>query len=219
MPDLRNFLLNTDAPIDKIIGSSTGSIFIPANDFRDVIINHGFGFTPLFYIKWSNTPSFNPSYESQWFQPSSIPFSMYGNSSSVDMRLFANNFDVGAVTLYYQVIYFMPTDVNVNMPLVSLDNFQLNTDYNYTKIISEGKISAGSGVINHNLGYLPQVEAWFMRSNDGRCLRLDYSFPENPGFFSSPEVEVTETQVIFRQSQDAFNNATAYHYKIYADGI
>lgn len=218
MVDLRNFLLNTDAPIDKIIGSSTGSVTVPSNDFADVIINHGFSFTPLFYVKWSTSPTFSPSYESQWFQPSSVPYSIYGNSSSSDMRLSASNLSGSSVTLYYQIIYFMPSDVSTDVPSVSLDDFQLNTDYNYTKIVLEGVLNSGSGTIDHNLGYIPQVEAWYVRSSDGRCLRLDYSYPEDPGLFSSPEVEVTSTQIIFRQSQDTFNNATKYYYKIYAEG-
>lgn len=217
MADLRNFLLNTDAPIDKIIGSSTGSVSVPSNDFREVVINHGFSFTPLFYIKWSTSPTFNPSYESQWFQPSSLPYSVYGTSSSSDMRLSVSNYG-GTVTIYYQVIYFMPSDINVSVPIVSLDNFQMNTDYNYTKIISEGRINGSSGTITHDLGYIPQVEAWYIRATDGRCIRLDYSYPQSPGLFSGPEVEVTSTQVILRNSQDTFNNAVAYYYKIYAEG-
>lgn len=208
------FLLNTDYPIDKVSGSVTGQFDVASGASAFPVVAHGLGYTPLYFLKWSTTPDFSTSYDEI-----GVSFNFVQNSAQTDatnLYMFALNLTGSTVTVYYRVIFFAPTDLDpdVGNTQSGLDNFVLNTDYNYTKIFQEGVTSGASATIPHGLGYYPQVEAWYIRASDGRCVHL---VSNNVVANDVPRATITENELIL--TNGSFTSASRWHYKIYADSV
>lgn len=213
--DGKDTLLNTDYPIDKIIGYSTGSFSISAFNSTTVTVPHSYTFAPLFFLKWSTTSDFSVSYDEIGVSFNYI--SVNANADTVNVYLFPFNNTGSSVTIYYRLIYFMPTTVNeiAAQTQSALDSYVLNTDYNYTKIYEEGYIASSSGSITHNLGYYPQVEAWYVRASDSRLIHV---VEGNVGLFAtSPYVSVTDSDVTLNNGSGV--SVSGWHYKIYLDEV
>lgn len=212
--EAKGTLLNTDYPIDKIVGYSAGSQSVPAFGVPTITVPHGMAYAPLYYIKWSNTADFAVSNDEI-----GVSFNrslLFSNADSTNIYLFPFNNTGGSLTFYYRIIYFMPTDVDViqDETQSDFDDFILNTDYNYTKILDQGLLNSSSATIAHNLGYYPQVEAWYVRASDGRLVHV----VENAVHTSdNPRVQVTQDSVIF--TNGSFLGVSAWHYKIYLDEV
>lgn len=206
------FLLNTDYPIDKVSGTLTGSFTVASAASAFPEINHGLGYAPLYFLKWSLTPNFDTSYDEM-----GVTFNFVQNSAQVDatkLYMFALNLTGATVTIYYRVVFFAPTDIDPDIAgtQASLDKFALNTDYNYTKIFSEGVTAGGSATIEHGLGYYPQVELWYSRQSDGRMVHI---VANDATYTDVPRAIITPTQLILQNG--SLISAGRWHYKIYAD--
>lgn len=211
----KNTLLNSDYPIDKIIGYSVGSQTVSGSSFPDINVPHGFGFKPLFYIKWSTTPDFSISYEETGISFNQVSLNGYADNTNIVLIPFNNT--LSSVTFYYRIIYFMPSNIDVSNAQTqsSFDDFVINTDYNYTKIFSQGISSSSSVTIDHNLGYYPQVEVWYERS-DGRLIHLVDNYVS--GSTERPQARVTTSQLILTNG-GLVTSVVAWHYKIYLDEV
>ena len=207
------FLLNTDYPLDKVSGYGSGEFTVAAFDSTTYEIAHELGYTPLYIVKWSTDPTFATS-----FDEIGVSFNFVQLTAQTDIAklyLFSLNLTASPVTIYYRVIYFMPTDVDLEAVSTQfgLDAFTLNTDFNYTKVFTEGVVPSGNATVDHNLGYYPQVEAWYVRG-DGRCVHLVANDVSSTG---TQRVVVTPTQIILNAG--SFNPAVKWHYKIYLDVV
>lgn len=211
---IADLLLSTDFPIDKIVGFQSGNYSLPSG-FQTNTINHGFGWQPLYMLRWSTDSDFATSFDERGVSFNFI--SVSASTSSANIQLTSLNQTGATVTIYYRVLYFLPTTVDMDSANTqsSLDSFFMNTDYNYTKIFSEGTTSPTS-TINHGLGYMPQVEAWYVRQLDSRLSRVvqgaSFSSPS-----SEPSVLVDDNIISFTQGSSP--QSTLWHYKIYADSI
>lgn len=206
--------LTTDYPIDVVAGYQTGSVSVGAASSIAPVIAHGLGYTPLYFLKWSTTPDFSISFDEVGVTFNFIQLS--AQTDSTNLYLFALNITSSSQTLYYRVIYFMPTNININAPgtQLYLDDSNLNSDYNYTKIYEEGLTGGSSATVAHNLGYYPQVEAWYIRSSDSRCVHcVEGQATGN----ATPIIVVTPTEVQFINGSST--SASNWHYKIYADEV
>jgi hypothetical protein len=209
--DPRNFLLNTDYPMDKIAGSFTGSKLVAGSSSETVTLSHAFGAAVLPIVKWSTTSNFAVSYE----ESSTNTVAGYGvlaNSDTDSVNIIIGNNNAGAGTIYYRVYYFMPYDADVDVLATAsgLGNFVINTDYNYSKVFLEGRTTANPQTITHNLGYYPQIEAWNIRSGVYRHVMYGESYG---GTVYDMSITVTTTTAVF-------TSATAndrFYYRIYAD--
>lgn len=165
MADPRDFLLNTDYEMDKIILFKTGDI---PRDALDVAVPHGLSFTPLIFGICSGDPNFAENF--------SIPCDNIGNSRDIQFYAWADetniylsytgNQSTSPNKFYYRIYGFEPTNVKAHVASTSnyANNFILNTDYNYCKLKSAGIVDAtyyATTTIPHNLNYLPQVMAWY----------------------------------------------------------
>lgn len=217
MTDARNFLFNTDFPIDKITGYQTGSLTVSTGSSSNPSIAHGLGYAPLYMLKWSTSPTFDTSFDEIGVNTSDR-FFLNAQTDSTNLYIFASNNSGASITFYYRVIYFMPTNVDIDAPETApdLDSFALNTDFNYTKVFQESFVNSPSATIVHDFGYYPQVEAWYVRSSDGRIVHsvsneLSSSSP------SEPRVTVTTSSVQLEDGSSV--TASGWHYKIYADEV
>lgn len=216
MSDARNFLFNTDFPIDQIVYIREGSTTIGTGG--TVNIAHGLPFIPNVIFYWSFDSDFATVYDQNVgpFPSGNIgfPFTLQVTASSDATNVILNaNGTLGPSTVYYRIFAFQPSDYtgDVDPTASSADNFTLNTDFNYTKLLTYDKVTVNAGgttTITHDLGYIPQVLAWTVFS--GTSNPLLYSALD--GF--NRDVEVTTTSIII--NNDTFLDYDFY-YRIYAD--
>lgn len=211
MANPRNFLLNSDYPIDKVIFVRSGSFYYTAGSWS-VDITHNLGFIPLPYVQWSLDADFSTVQETtekpSGLNPYSFPHEMVYSADNTKITLIFYNQDLVATTYYYRIIAFMPSNINALIPEIAIDadKLTLDTDYNYTKLITSGINTTGE--VTHNLGYTPQVLWWGERANK-------IETPMNYGassYFAGTTPSVTTTKVIFPDT-----TTYKYHYRIYAD--
>lgn len=177
--DPRDFLLNTDFGMDKIIyvKEYSTTVSTPTND---VAIPHGLPTAPLVFGVWSNNPDFSNSHnlndsEDPWNNV--LRVSAYADMQNVYLSFVPNYTNQAYVsTDFYVRIFGFEPGYNWDglqlkgkkIPTTSkyAKKFVLNTDYNYLKLLKSGKISQvyessdQSYRFAHNLGYVPQVLLW-----------------------------------------------------------
>lgn len=202
--DPRDFLLNTDYEMDKIIYFKDGTL--NAGQY-DIDIAHNLGFAPLVFGVCA--------FQSDFSDSRSIPFTYATQSDTTQFAVSANNKNVrlsyisssgSPAKIYYRVYGFEPTGSHAKVGATSkyAKEFILNTDYNYCKLFQAGTTSAGS-TINHNLGYVPQVLAW--RESNGWVSPIEESAP-------SSAIIVTNSAVLFNYPSLGVDKI---HYRIYYD--
>lgn len=209
MADPRNFLLNTDYPLDKVVYMDSGEMNLTGGGGAgdSLVFAHGLTFTPLLMGSWSLDSDFSTSKE--FFLPTyeDTINGIYALAFSGDTNITINaiKYSAGADVLYWRLYAFMPPSVESGAAATSssADNFILNTDYNYTKLYLNEyyDCSSGNQTITHNFGYRPQVEAW--RADDPSIV-----FKENVSGY----VEVTTTTIILTGGA-----GKKYYLRIYAD--
>ena len=115
--DPRNFLLNTDYEMDKIVYFTSGSI---AQNDNARTIAHGLSFTPLIF----GICSFN----SDFTDCRSIPYLYQTQATTVSFEAKANgsnivvehlDFDSPSRPMYYRLYAFEPSDSHANVPATS----------------------------------------------------------------------------------------------------
>lgn len=212
MADPRNFLLNTDYPMDKIAGYRTGSFNITYNAYYGwydggATLSHSHGVYPLCTLVWSFNANFSPSYtETSINDINGYQVTCSSTTSNIELYGFTWN---GPATIYYKIFYFLPSDANVDVASTqsSLDNFVINTDYNYPKIFMDGSFTGTSTTINHNLGYYPMVDIWTLVGSS--CRRIIWS-NIRPSAYNGERLTTTTLSL--------FNgDSTTWWYRIYAD--
>lgn len=214
MADGRKFLLDTDYPIDKIIGYNEGSFTYSQSQIDPHKVKHGFDFAPLYIIKWSKNSNFHVSYDETGIitYPEDQAL-VHADSTNINISIVKNK--SGTDTYYYRLYYFLPTDEDEKLSVQNLNknDFVFNTDFNYTKIYKQGTKGSGSSyTINHNLGYYPQVEVWYETSVG--LFHKVYG-PGSSSPFQSTAV-ITTSQLKLKKNSDP---VTKWYYKIYVDEV
>jgi len=203
MVDLRNFLVNTDSPLDQIVYLDSGSFIVPSGGGVGATDTapHGLSFRPLAVVNWSLNSDFLTTKECNLpvFEGTD-PYAIRVDNVSNSTNLVVSGFNPTAsnVTVYWRAYGFMPSNVNLDASYTAIlaDNFVLNTDYNYPKLWYNDV--TGSTTINHTFGYRPQVMAW---SDNGTSIAQLNTFGS---------VEVTTNSVIV-------TSASNVHLRIYGD--
>jgi hypothetical protein len=217
----KNFLLNSDYPLDKVILMKSGQITVAAGATVEVLDPHGLLFTPLVIGSWSTSSTFTTSFEAG-FQPFSPPgsLSLSISSNATNVRISASNNSGSSVTFYWRCYGFMPSTANDDAAFTasSADSFVINTDYNYTKLFTAGvaDISATSQTVLHNLGYRPQVEVWYEFAVVPGQFEREYLGIANIGDTGYNRISVTTTSLTFSKGTYG-GQSTIYHYRIYMD--
>lgn len=219
----RNFLLNSDYPLDKVILLKTGQVSLGGYpSYQQVVIPHGLPFTPLVTGNWSTFSDFSVAYEFT-LGPIANPLRnlfLYATAIRADATniiIDFTNFGDPAVTLYYRVFGFQPSDSNaVIAPTAVLsDNLTFSSDYNYAKLLLAGKSVVPDGiiVIPHNLGYMPQVLGWYEQA--GSVYPITQAV-QGPPATRVNGIEVTSSQIILDNTTGGGPSMT-YHYRVYLD--
>jgi len=212
MADARNFLLNTDYPMDKIAGYKTGSFNITYNTTYgwydgQATISHSHGVYPLCTLVWSFNANFYPSYTETSINDVN-GYQITCRSTTSQIEVYGWTWD-GPATIYYKIFYFIPdnADIDVASTQSALDTFVINTDYNYTKLYLAGSYTGINTTIDHNLGYYPMVDIWRLVGTS--CRRVIWA-DVKPGAYNSESL--TTTALILHDG-----SSTTWYYRIYAD--
>jgi hypothetical protein len=209
------FLLTTDYPIDQVVYIKQEAYSIGAGS--NISIPHGLPFTPLPMLQWSFNSNFSVLYESNTGPfPSgnldylfSLQISIEANATNIVIR---GNGVTAPTTVYVRILCVAPSDdTSTVAATVSLgDNFVVNLDDNYMKLITANKVTvaaSSSAVVPHSLGVIPHILAW-MASNTGTVYPVDLAYPRD-----NANIEATSSNLTIRN--DDFLGAWTIHYRIY----
>lgn len=158
--DPRNFLLNTDYELDKIV------LFKEDKFTSTYEWDHGLDFTPLVFGVWATDENFYSVNQIGELDSSSET----GYSPLLSVECLATDTKVKLTSagntnntdLYFRVYAFEPPESTATVSPTSQNakKFILNTDYNYCKLFQTGTFTQSNQEFTHGLGYIPQVMAW-----------------------------------------------------------
>lgn len=222
MTDPRNFLLNSDYPLDKVVYMTSGTLTVTSSGSESTNITHGLTFRPLMVFSHSDDSAFTTSRTNGQlpFGPAEQWGVSVDTDSDTNIRVLGFNTSATTKTIYWRAYAFMPSNVNLDAdPTASTaTNFVLNTDNNYMKLLDSDYItmpSAGNTItVTHGLGYRPTVQIW-ERLGTGveRILPLLVSDPADT---TSNRINVGTSTITFTSGSGG-TEATNYHYRIYTD--
>ena len=238
--DPRDFLLNTDHEMDKIIYFKQDKL--TPNAYGSVTIPHNLGFAPLIMGVWSRTEDFaNPQkfHLGLYLDPNtntpvidSIRCTVTENDILLEQYAVQGNFDY-----YVRLIGFEPSDSHRKLGKTSQNarQFILNTDYNYLKLYKSGVENivvdptyTGTELITiqHNLGYRPQALFWVENSSQGNYSVSAFDLVKLPstttfeGSSQTSQKEMIESypdRFVIRPPLPQFGDTHKLHYRIYYD--
>ena len=187
--DPRDFLLNTDYEMDKIIYVHNFEHTVSA--ITTITIPHGLATAPLPFGIWATNSDFTNShsigeYDDPWNQD--LRCEAWSDMTNVYLKLtpkLENNAYV-STTFYGTIFGFEPGSNWPNYPHTTgtpyeyikthgqkipatskyAQNFILNTGYNYLKLQASGNLGSWNSTLHrqtymHNFGYVPQVLVWY----------------------------------------------------------
>lgn len=231
----RNFLINSDYPMDKVVYIETVS-FSAKTDGTYQTIAHGLDFVPLVSGSWSTSSDFSVNYDyGTGTIPSSnlsFPFNLqlYILADATNIYIVPSNVSGSAQTVYCRIFAFEPSDSNADVPHTASEgsSFIFNSDNNYTKLYLDDALtnvtSSYTNTVVHSLGIVPQVNAWVTSSSvllgASFVFLEDVTYPlyETSMSAGSPDnvsVAVSTSSVTF--TTGASSNATRIDYRIYVD--
>lgn len=177
--DPRDFYLNTDYEMDKIIYYKEAKL--TPGQYGNVTLPHSLGIAPLVTGVWSKTADFTEPHSfsgiSGVVDPSTNSYSVDIITCSANQSEFFFTQYAGPISsptnfpFYARIICFEPAGGHKDLPKTSqnANQFILNTDYNYLKLFKSGSEdvvwNTQTGLydpitITHNLGYHAQGLFW-----------------------------------------------------------
>lgn len=122
-----------------------------------------------------------------------------------------------AYTIQYKVAFFARDDQGPITPIPTNEIIKYSSGYNFQKIFTNGSFANTSGTttITHNLGYVPNVRAWFTSNNSS-------PFPSNSllsydwAFAVGSTAIITSTTVTFPGISGIYGTGNTM-YRIYLD--
>ena len=222
--DPREFLLNTDYEMDKIIYFKEGKFTASAGNLKTVQIPHNLGFAPLIFGLGSFNESFTNTRTLPLVDVNNPNGAFIFDFEATDANINIYYQDVNGrfpTTIYYRIYGFEPSDTKNKIGPTSshAKEFILNTDYNYCKLFKKGTVAGDADTtINHNLGYIPQFLAWY----EYKSLGTPTVYPVETNVWNDPltslpyGIAITSSKVTFKYSATGISNSKI-HYRIYYD--
>ena len=212
--DPRDFLLNTDYEMDKIIYFTEFNRTISSS--TTITIPHGLKTIPLVFGMWSNNADYSNSHElgaQTAFSGNITPCYVTADYNNVNVTLAPQS---GNTNFYVRVFGFEPNYSNTGIEFqhkkLATTNkyarkFILNTDYNYLKLLKSGNFlewdtSRYCHAYKHNLGYLPQVLNWAsiggdtIEDFDPFYPTASFSYSDNSSYNSKGGLFVTDIEIL-----------------------
>lgn len=221
-----SFNLSTDYPIDKVIyRSPITPLSISPGDASVVSIPNTTGVAFLPIIQYSTSPTFATNVYDVGTSPSSGGVQTYNTSggvTSTEITYGANNNTPSPITLYFRTVGLELVGTSGEVQTTqSYQDFVLNTDNNYMKIVKQDIITLPNNTCSTvnmpNVGSSePRVMVWLRYSNSQVISQhvfagVDFTYGDSG------------LVVLFNDSQVTFKNADTFgtlnmivYYKIYS---
>ena len=203
--DPRDFLLNTDYEMDKIIYCNNFEWTVSAVTTEE--IPHKLRTVPLIFGVWSTNADFTDCKEigqadNPWEQGLRVEASSDMTKIKFTLNPKKENGAYVSTTFYIKAFGFEPGSnwydshldkylklVGQKIPTTSkyAKAFILNTDYNYLKLLRAGKLGEWTNnhyEYTHNLGYVPQILAWSTLGPQGELGIENIEFTVSDGSFN-----------------------------------
>lgn len=211
--DPRDFLLNTDYEMDKIIYFTEVKRTVSSQTTFD--IDHKLNTIPLIFGMWSYHSDYSDAHEIG--EQTSISGSVFNCYATADYNQIHVTLipESSNTTFYIRIFAFEPyySNTGVDFPHTKLpatnkyaQKFILNTDYNYLKLLKVGNFIKWDStlqchVYRHKLGYLPQVLDW--ASLGGGTIQnfrpfyptADFAYSDSGGFNYKGGLFVTDQEI------------------------
>ena len=169
----RNFLINSEFPLDQILFLNQGSTVVLNSTFSGTVaIAHGLPFIPLASLVWSNDSDFTTAYNyedgnftTSFISPIGQRYDVFSDATNVNINLY--NTSGSTQTVYYRIYCFAPSTASVDSLVEHTANdgeeFIINTDFNYMKLAATGSLTDGAGTVSyaHGLGFIPRALVWY----------------------------------------------------------
>ena len=221
--DPRDFLLNTDFEMDKLILVKEGKL----NGAQTAYIPHGLPFQPLAFGLCSfnadfSVPKPSPYNQDPEFIGSPDPFIRYKISFAIatvgdNIRLTYTNQNNSSTPIYYRIYAFEPTTVNkkIGPTKDKAKVFSIDTDRDYRKLYKKGIVNIGSSLtITHNFGYIPQMMIWYdMPALDVGYITNSYTLTDSNVIYTDKNKVV----ITYPSSSGEIYVGAKIHYRIYYD--
>lgn len=188
MADGRNFLLDSDYPIDQVVFMHTYQVTTqPVFSGYSVTarFDHGLPFRPLAIGQWSPGSDFSGvtleagDYMDDGSDGGRMSIDVYTTSSQI---IILGQSYTSARTLYIRVTCFAPDDWsgnNLASTVGQSNRFILNTDWSYPQLVLNSHIRVpqnSTRTVSHGLGYIPQIMLWQVYPNMSDILGLTVPF-------------------------------------------
>lgn len=212
--DLRNFIIHSGYPIDKVIAIKSGSYLIKnQNELSDTLyVAHGLPGKALGITVFSNYSDFRDTYDEGYPQ--------YVNPGEYGMRVRVTNSNIEITgwnqsnnnyTVYWRTFLLesSETSYDVKYTAVDADIFQFNSEYNYSKLVKEGVVTSTT-TITHGVNFVPQTliwmdnGTWIERLTSVNNANKAAEFPDN-------------TTILLRPGSTGVAGVSKLHYRIYGD--
>lgn len=219
MADARNFIYNSDYPTPAFVASWTGSFNLGSYAHLETGFAHNLPFAPLVVGQWSLNANFEPAYDiattNGYFF--GVSFNQVAGSNDTQIRFILDNGYGSNRTYYYRLFAFAPSDYDGDIPSIEdATDYRFNSDFNYLKLFAYGKQTVSSTrdfVVNHNLGYLPQVRTWLKDTiNNITAPISNIHYQDNP-YTTGTVIDTSKLTI-----KNVISGDTVY-YHIYADEV
>lgn len=223
MASPRDYIVNSDYPMDFIVWGGTGNSTSSNYNQTVTTISHGLPFKPLVFGQFSldNGATWMPMGLYDYFVNK---IDIWIESDATNVYVNFTYLASGSKTIQFRIWAFAPADADASVviPASSSNDYRLNTDFNYSKLVKAGKWTITTGarqtIFSHGLGYTPEVMVWFETSN-GRIRDAAAQFSGNTTYWPIQYTQIDNTALYARFTSTAIGslNYTAVHYRIYGD--
>lgn len=172
MPNIGNFILNSDYPMDKIV--LLDERFMDS-DTSQAEFAHGFNTAPLCFGVWSTEEDFSSPHAITGTQAD-----VYGGTAEVyadetNVYLLNATFDTTTfrtLPIYVRTYAFLPESSQDEATFTSslAERFIFNSDYNYLKLVKSLETTYNTRYY-HGLGKTPIVLAWVDYAGNGKVVQ------------------------------------------------
>jgi hypothetical protein len=226
-PDLVKLMsVSTDFPLDKVVYMHTRTVVISGFSFNDQIFAHNLPFTPLILGQWSFDSNFDTAYDAnsgpRFGGGGTLLFASALHSDATNITIFNTNNQASSVTVYWRIYGIMPSTVSTTAPFTAstADDYIVDTDQNYSKLFLSGETGfsstlGSSVVVQHGLGYRPQVLVWTENSTFTTWTG-SYAL-EGTGGGGNNRCRVGTQEITLIRDSTVLPSSTRFHYRIYID--
>lgn len=221
--NLRNFRFNSDYPIDKIIFLREIEVSTDSSGEISLGIQHSLGAIPfckavISFDNWETTYQGGVNQLDPSGQIFDKFFSVSSDSEKIYLFGIFDRFNNRTAKVRVWGVFYESDTENIHAnPTSGINKFLFNSDNNYQSLVMEGKVGLSdfSQTIQHGLGFVPNVDVWYLENGQWKLLDVSFSSFVDDGGIYSPIAFVDENSLVFDRGR--ISQITQFYYRIYTN--